>query len=270
VTTREGGGDAGPLLVIIPGNPGVAALYGALVGALEAHGHEVLVASHPPLRDAADLLPYARHHAEATRRHLDGAARPVVLIGHSVGAYLGYLIVARDLLPVSRLILLCPFVARPRLSGRLILALVTCAPLFAAGMAALRVLPGSWRRGLLRRAGAGDLTSTIAELLCSALPATAAAMARAERAEIAIRPHAGYLFEHPLLADPARTAALLAPDDRWVSAAVQAQLGVLAPPPDRRLGHALVVDGEQCRLVAAALHGLLRSAAGVPLVSGPL
>jgi pimeloyl-ACP methyl ester carboxylesterase len=262
------------LLVILPGNPGVASLYGELVRALERQGHEVLVSSHPALPDGSDLLCYARHHAEATLRHLHATGRApsaveIVLIGHSVGAYLTTLIVTRGLLPVSRVILLFPFLARPRLTGRLILGAVTARRLFIATILSLRLLPVRWRRGLVRAAGAGELTAPILELLSSAVPFAAAAMARAERAEIASRADAAYLFEHPLLADPSRTAVLLCGGDRWVSATVTAQLGSLARPVDQRVRHALVVDGEQCRLLASALDPLLPRQPGAgPLVPG--
>jgi hypothetical protein len=262
--------DRSRLLVILPGNPGVASFYGALVRALAEHGHEVVVSDHAALA-GGDLLCHAGHHVGATLRHLRATGRApgevdIVLIGHSVGAYLAYLIVTHGLLPVSRVILLFPFLARPRGSGRVILQVVTCRPLFAASMAALRALPLGWRRWLLRAAGAGELTGPVLALLSSPVPWACAAMARAERREIAARPDAAYLFEHPLLAD---AAAVLCPGDRWVSAVVAAQLASRALPLDRGVSHALVVDGEQCRLVAATLHRLLQQrASSTPLVSG--
>src|SRR6476646_8506235 len=92
------------LLAVIPGNPGDAIFYGHFVEALRAHGHEVTVASHLLLAGAPDsLLPYAAHQAEAITRYLGDTGRSsadvdLVLVGHSVGAYLAYLIVARGLL----------------------------------------------------------------------------------------------------------------------------------------------------------------------------
>src|SRR5687768_10892156 len=115
------------LLVVLPGNPGLAAFYEELVRDLERRGHEATVASHPCLPEPpSELMVYAHHHADSVRRHLAERGRTVddvelILVGHSVGAYLAYLVVAHGLLPVARVMMLFPFLMRPALRGRLIL-----------------------------------------------------------------------------------------------------------------------------------------------------
>jgi pimeloyl-ACP methyl ester carboxylesterase len=259
-----------PLVVVLPGNPGLAEFYRELAQDLEGRGHEVVVASHPPLFDpAAGLMPYARHHVTAALQHLQASARTVddvevVLVGHSVGAYLAYLIAARGLLPVARVIMIFPFLARPAFSGRLILRAAACRPLFATLVALFRTLPARGQRWLVEAAGAGAQTPAVLRALASPLPFAAGAMARVERAEIAARPDATYLLEEPWFGDLSRLAVMLCPADRWVSPAVARQLAPVAHRLEPPMGHSLVVDPGERRRVTAVLLALL---AGEPAVA---
>jgi pimeloyl-ACP methyl ester carboxylesterase len=248
-----------PVLAVIPGNPGDAVFYRELVRALEEHGHEVTVASHLLLSDPpGSLLPYAVHQAEAVTRYLAATGRTaedveLVLLGHSVGAYLAYLIVARGLLPVARVFLLCPFLTRPSLSGRLILKLVTSPRLLGAGLRCWRALPRWLQRRMVAVAGAGSHGDWVLSALASQEPAGWAAMATAEVAEIASRPDASYLLDEPLFRDPERCTSMLCRRDRWAPRAV-------APPAARLvegITHAFVVAPAQCRIMARVIHDLL-------------
>jgi hypothetical protein len=253
------------LVIVLPGNPGEAAFYQGLKEDLEAGGHEVVVASHPMLLEpAADLMPYARHHVAAALRHLEASGRTVddvevVLLGHSVGAYLAHLIVARGLLPVARVFMVFPFLARPAFSGRLILRVATWRPLFVTLVGLFRALPARWRRWLVASGGSGELTAAVLAALDSPLPFACAAMARTERAEIAARPDAAYLLDHARLAEPGRLVAMFCPGDRWVSPAVARQLAPFAHAFDPPMGHAFVVDPAARRRVSDRVRALLES-----------
>ncbi len=253
---------AAGLVVLLPGNPGEAIFYQLFAAALGARGHAVLVCGPPllsPALAAAGLLAHAEHHATTVRSHLAARGVPIesariVLVGHSVGAYFAHLIVAHHLLCVRRLVMLFPFLARPRPSGRLLLAAAAWRRLERPLLWLLRALPG---RVLDRLLGAGELAAAARAALRDDRAPAWLALARSERREIAVRPDAGYLLEQPLFRDPARFAVLLAPRDRWVSARVEAQLAPFAhrcPPP---VTHAFVVDPEARRLVVDLLHGLL-------------
>jgi pimeloyl-ACP methyl ester carboxylesterase len=253
------------LVLLIPGNPGDAAYYTAFVALLRARGHEVLVSGHPTPGSATpppDLLPLARHHAEAAARHLDARGRAagdveVVVIGHSLGAYLAYLVVAHGLLPVARVLMLFPFLMRPAFSGRLILRAVGRRRLFGAVLALFRALPQRLQAWLLRVGGVGDLVPAVLAALASEAAPAAAALARTEEIEIAGRGDAAYLFDHPLFAARERFAALFAPGDRWAPAALARQLAAFAyhfPPP---VSHAFVVDARQREAVADVVHRLI-------------
>jgi pimeloyl-ACP methyl ester carboxylesterase len=252
------------LLAVIPGNPGDAVFYGDFVRALEAHGHEVTVASHLLLPGAPDgLLSYAVHQTEAITRYLAGSGRSpadveLVLVGHSVGAYLAYLIVARRLLPVSRVFLLCPFLARPSLSGRLILKVATSPRALAAGLLCWRLLPAGLQRRLVRAVGAGAHGEWVRAALASGQPLAWGAMAQAEASEIASRADASYLFDEPLFQDPQRFVPVLCRRDRWAPARWP---GV---PCTHGLTHAFVVDPAQCQLVAGLIHERLSAFTGEP------
>jgi pimeloyl-ACP methyl ester carboxylesterase len=259
-----------PLLVILPGNPGEAAFYRQLVALLRARGHETIVASHPCLpAPPSDLLVYALHHAEATLGHLQGTGRrpedvDLVLIGHSVGAYLAHLIVAHRLLPVARVIMMCPTLMRPALSGRLILRALSWHRTARLALALLRLLPGRLQRWLARSAGAADLAPTILALLRERQVLGWVHMAAAEHREFAPRRSAAYLFERPLFRDPARFTVLYVRRDRWCPPALIRQLLPYAralPPPAT---HSLVVDDDQRRIVADALEALLTGAPPAP------
>ena len=249
------------LLVIIPGNPGDAAFYADFARALETPGHEVLVTSHLGLRaPPASLTPYAAHHVDAITAHLAGSGRSVadvevVLLGHSVGAYLAYLIVAQRLLPVARVFMLCPFLTRPARAGRLLLQLVTSPRLYAGLLALWRVLPARLQRWLVNLAGAGAHGARVQAALDSPQPLAWAAMAGAEAAEIASRDEVSYLFEEPLFRDPRRFVALLARRDRWAPRAWSDPRACLALDG---LDHAFVVDPAQCQAVASAIHQRLQ------------
>jgi alpha-beta hydrolase superfamily lysophospholipase len=214
------------------------------------------VASHLALAAApSDLLPYAVHQAEAIARHLAGTGRSaadvdVVLIGHSVGAYLAYLIVARRLLPVTRVFMLCPFLARPSLSGRLILRLVTSRRLFAALLRGWRLVPAQVQRWLIALGGAGGHGEWVQGALASSRPRNWAAMAGAEAREIATRADASYLLAEPLFRQPEGLVPVLCRRDRWAPRRWPAG----AVEPVGGLGHAFVVDPRQCRLVARLVH----------------
>lgn len=247
------------LLVIIPGNPGDAVFYADLARAFEALGHEVLVTSHLTLLDPpASLTPYALHQADAVTRHLARTGRSaadveVVLLGHSVGAYLAHLIVSQRLLPVSRVFMLCPFLTRPASSGRLVLKLVASPRLYPRLLGVWRSLPARLQSWLVDHAGAGPHAAWVQEALASSQPRAWAAMASAEAAEIASRADVSYLFEDPLFQDPDRFVTLLAPRDRW---APRTWSDPRAPACVRLDGisHAFVVDPAQCEAVASAIH----------------
>jgi pimeloyl-ACP methyl ester carboxylesterase len=262
-STRAGGRGGKPrFLVVLPGNPGDAAFYQAFVQELERRGHEATVASHPCLFEApADLLVYARHQAASARRHLADRGRTVedvelILVGHSVGGYLAYLIVAHGLLPVARVILLFPFLMRPALRGRLILRALAAPWLVRVGLAALRGVPRVLRRWLITRAGAADLAPLVLPLFESREVLGCVSMAVRERQEIASRQDARYLLGHALFQQAETFATLLCERDFWAPAALAAQLpgARLLPAP---VSHTFVVDARQRQLVAEAVHQLL-------------
>jgi alpha-beta hydrolase superfamily lysophospholipase len=237
-------------LVVIPGNPGSALFYADFVRRLESLGHEVLLDGHPSLPDAASLLPYAEHHARMVRARL-APGTEVVLVGHSVGAYLAHLIVAHGLLPVARVFMLFPFLRRPGPSGRLILA-----GLGARAVAALRRLPPPLRRVVVARSAGPHWRTVLAALESEEAPGWAA-MARVEREEIATRTSAGYLFEHALFRAADRFVPMLCDGDRWAPPALARELGGLAYRFARPVSHAFVLEPGQCATVVETLHRFL-------------
>jgi pimeloyl-ACP methyl ester carboxylesterase len=246
--------------VIIPGNPGDAIFYADLARALETRGHEVLVTSHLSLTaPTADLMPYAEHQADEIRRHLAGNGRrpedvEVVLLGHSLGAYLAYLLVARRLVPVARVFMMCPFVARPSFFARLILQVVSSPRLFGLALALVAAIPRWLRRRLVAHAGAGRHADWVLEVLASDQALASAAMATVEAHEIARRPDPSYLFEEPLFRDPARFFPIFCRRDRWAPRTWSDPRAPAAHYLDRGFTHAFVVEPAQCEVVAALVH----------------
>jgi pimeloyl-ACP methyl ester carboxylesterase len=261
-----------PLVVIIPGNPGDVAFYEKFHRRLTERGHEVVISAHPPLCERAEnLLPYAAHHARATERYLRDSQRApddveVVLVGHSVGSYLAYLIVAHGLLPVRRVFMLFPFLMRPSFSGRLILASLAFRPLVRGALAAFRSLPGRTKRWLVDRAGGGEHGEPALAILESEQALACAVMSAVERGEIATRRDSSYLFDHGLFTAPDTFVPMFCPVDRWAPPALAHQLGPLAYHFPRSVTHAFVVDAAQREAVVEALHQFLQ---GVDLRAAP-
>lgn len=251
------------LVVVIPGNPGNAAFYDDFVARLRAQGHEVLITGHPVwCTPQPGLRGYAEHQAEAVRRHLaaTGRAAPeveIVLVGHSVGAYLAHRIVAEQLLPVARVFMLFPFLRAPAPSGAVILAGLSVPPLFRAALAAVRALPASTRRRLIDLAGAGEQAALVQAALLSDEAIACAVMASAERAEIGTRKSAAYLFEHELFRTRARFVPMLCARDRWAPPALAAELGPFVYRFAAPVGHSFVVHADQRRAVVEVLHAFL-------------
>jgi pimeloyl-ACP methyl ester carboxylesterase len=243
------------LLVLIPGNPGDPRFYQDFLGALRARGHEALISAHPQ-GPADTLLPYAEHHAVAVRRYVAATGRTmedvqVTLVGHSVGAYLAHLIVTHALLPVERVCMLFPFLARPPLGGRAVLQLVAWPPLIAGVLKTVRALPASWRRRLLRSLGAGEGLSAALAFVEGPAAEASVAMARIERREIAARPDAGYLYQHDFFRTPERWVALACDRDRW------APRGVATTPVAPPVSHGFVAHAAERAQVIEALERFL-------------
>jgi alpha-beta hydrolase superfamily lysophospholipase len=250
-------------LVVIPGNPGDAAFYQRFVDELRERGHEVVLFEHPaPAGLPASLLPYARHHADQARRHLAETGRAaeeteVVLVGHSVGAYLAYLIVAQGLLRVARVFMLFPFLVRPALSGRVILTVAASRWVARVVLAAFRALPAGLRRWVVSRAGAGEQAAHVLGVLGDDHALGYSTMARVERDEIAGRPDASYLAAQAMFRAKATFVPMFCAGDRWAPPALVRELTPFAyhlPPP---VSHGFVVHPRQRRMVVEALHAFL-------------
>ena len=250
------------LLVIVPGNPGDACFYTGFLHELRQRGHEAIVTPHPCLPGPpGDLIGCARHQADAVHRHLAEGGRQVqdvelVLVGHSLGAYLAYLIVRHALLPIARVILLFPFLTRPGWIGRLVLAALSLPWLVRLLLAGVRAAPAVLRRWLARRFGGTDLGAEVLALVESPRAMGCVHLAVTERREIAARPDSRYLFEHALFNDREAFVTLLCRRDPWAPPALARQLpgARLLPAP---VGHAFVLDARQRALVAEAIHQIL-------------
>jgi pimeloyl-ACP methyl ester carboxylesterase len=250
-------------VVVIPGNPGDAAFYQRFVDELRERGHEVLLSEHPALVDSpASLLPYARHQADETRRHLLSTGRapeetPVVLVGHSVGAYLAYLIVAHGLVPVARVFMLFPFLMRPAWSGRVILAAASSRWLARVVLAAFRALPVRVRRWLVGRAGAGEQAAHVLGVLGDDHALGYSTMARVEQTEIAERTDASYLAAHPVFRGRATFVPMFCARDRWAPPALVRELAPFAHHLPPQVSHGFVVHPGERTIVAEVLHDFL-------------
>ncbi|MCH2108545.1 MAG: alpha/beta fold hydrolase [Polyangiaceae bacterium] len=106
------------IIQLIPGNPGDAYYYEGFVRQLRERGHQVVVFDHARLKSPSGILPYAQHQVDCFRDYLRETNQApedvsLSLVGHSIGGYIAHLIEAHHLMPVSRALLLFPFLARP-------------------------------------------------------------------------------------------------------------------------------------------------------------
>jgi hypothetical protein len=253
--------------VFIPGNPGDLRfaerfLRGSQSLLEESWGGPLLTFEHLRLDEQPQsMLPYAVHHADQVRAHLAGVGVDIAdveleLVAYSVGAYLSYLIVAHDLLPVARMRWLFPFVMRPRLEGRLQLALYRSPRFYRDLLALWRRAPLRLTRWLIGYAGAGEHTEWVHDILRTPHARSYFVMAAAEDAELVARTSLDDILTHPLFRDPARFRCLTTTKDRWVSDAALAALAPFTHPIERPVSHDFVLDQGDCEVVARALSGM--------------
>jgi hypothetical protein len=252
--------------VFVPGNPGdlrfVSRFLATARPVLEGQGDrartllafEHLRLDHPP----ETMLPYAAHHAEHVKAQLGAWGVPldkaeIELVGYSVGAYLTYLIVAHDLLPVARVRWLFPFVMRPRPSGLALLGVYRQPAFYRDFLALWRRAPARATRWVVERVGAGEHADWVHDTLRSADARAYFVMAAAEAAEIARRSHLDDILALPLFRDPARFRCLTTPNDRWVPDAALAALRPFSDPLERPVSHDFVLHQAECEVVARAL-----------------
>jgi pimeloyl-ACP methyl ester carboxylesterase len=253
---------ATPLLLIVPGNPGDAYFYAGFADTLRARAHEVAVFDHARLRSPpASMLVYARHQAEQVRRYLRESGRTtgdveLIIVGHSVGAYVAHLIEKHALLPVSRVVYLFPFFARP--SWRAFLSLTIWGRFGPGVLATFRSLPRAWQVAWLRRAGVHAHHDHIIAAVASEHASSYTSMGRAELLEIGPYRDAGHVWRDSSLARSGRVACLYIDHDAWSPAREHAGVRSMSYRITRPVSHNFVIDEGSWPVVASAVEALVK------------
>lgn len=252
---------AQPLFLIVPGNPGDAYYYAGFAQTLRERGHEVAVFDHARLhRPPASMLVYAQHQAERVQRYLrESGRRPrdveLILIGHSVGAYVAHLIEKQALLPISRIVHLFPFFARP--SWRAYLSLTVWGHFGPQVLAAFRSLPRAWQVAWLERAGVHAHHDHIIAAVTSAHATSYTSMGRAELRELGPYRDAGHVWRDSRLAHEGRVACLFIDHDAWSPANEHPDVRRMSYRITRPLSHTFVLDESSWPVVASAIEALV-------------
>ena len=249
------------LIVIVPGNPGDAYYYSGFAGALRARGYEVAVFDHARLtRPPSNMLVYARHQAEQVQRYLRESGRStrdveLIVVGHSVGAYVAHLIDRQGYLPVSRIVHLFPFFARP--SWRAFVSLAVWGRLGPQLLAAFRWLPRARQEAWLKRKGMHAHHAHIIGSLYSEHASSYTSMGSAEFSEIGRYPDAAHVWRDSRLSRQGRVACLFIDHDAWSPAKEHPDVRSISYRITRPVSHTFVLDEQSWPVVAEAIQALV-------------
>lgn len=254
------------ITVLVPGNPGALVFVKHFVACLRAQHvgrpEDFLVWEHPHLHTTPPtMVPYAAHHANNVLKHIEHIGLTpeeveIDVIAYSVGAYLSYLMVAHELLPISRLFWVFPFIMRPRLAGRLELHAIATPRFYDDFLKLWRRAPERATRWLIERMGVGEHGEWIHGVLKGESARTYFVMAEAEW-EIEGRRSCDYIFSHALFRDHGRFGCLLTPKDRWVPDEVLRTLAPFSYPLEGPTTHDFVLDPVACAAVVRALQRMM-------------
>jgi pimeloyl-ACP methyl ester carboxylesterase len=250
------------LILLVPGNPGDAYFYEGFAGLLGLRGYEVVVFDHARLtRAPASMLPYAEHQVARLEAYLQQTGRQIndvelVLVGHSVGAYVAHLIEKHALLPVSRVVHLFPFLARP--SPRAFAALAVWGMFGPQVLTTFRHLPRSWQRRWLRAVGVHEHSEHLIAALHSDHARSYTTMGAAELSEIGRYSDAGYVWRESPLARQGRVSCVFADDDRWSPAREHPDIRSISYRITRCVSHTFVLDESCWPAVADAVEALVK------------
>jgi len=228
---------------------------------LRTRGHEVAVFDHARLpHPPASMLVYARHQAEQVERYLRESGRStngveLILVGHSVGAYIAHLIEKHALLPVSRIVHLFPFFARP--SWRAFLSLTVWGRFGAQVLGTFRRLPRDWQIAWLKRAGVHAHHDHIIATVSSEHASSYTSMGRAELLEIVPYRDAGHVWRDSSLAREGRVACLYIDHDAWSPAKEHSGVRSMSYRITRPVSHTFVLDESSWPVVASAVEALV-------------
>jgi alpha-beta hydrolase superfamily lysophospholipase len=249
------------LILLVPGNPGDAYYYGGFAGALRERGYEVAVFDHARLsRAPTSMLVYAQHQAAQLEAYLRQSGRgkadvEVVVVGHSVGAYVAHLIEKHALLPVSRIVHLFPFFARP--SRRAFVSLAVWGWFGPQVLGFFRRLPRAWQHAWLRRAGVHAHREHVITTLYSEHARSYTSMGSVEFAEITRYQDASHVVSDSPLARQGKVACLFADGDHWSPAREHPDVRAISYRLTRSVSHTFVLDQTSWPTVADALEALL-------------
>lgn len=249
------------LIWLLPGNPGDAYYYQGFAALLRERGHEVAVFDHARLvRPPASMLVYAQHQTEQLEAYLRASGRTsadveLVAIGHSVGAYVAYLIEKHALLPLSRVVHLFPFVARP--AWRAFASLTVWGLFGPQVLAFFRCLPRPWQHAWLERAGVQAHREHVIRTLHSPHARSYTSMGSVERAEITRYLDATHVLQGSPLARQGKVAFLFADGDHWNPVREHPEVRALSYRFTRKVPHTFVLDPSSWLTVAEALEALM-------------
>jgi hypothetical protein len=249
------------LILLVPGNPGDAYYYRGFAGALRERGHEVAVFDHARLtRAPASMRVYAEHQAEQLDAYLRESGRTradveLVVVGHSVGAYIAHLLEKHALLPVSRVVHLFPFFARP--SRGAYVSLAVWGWFGPQVLAFFRRLPRALQHAWLKRAGVHAHRDHVITTLYSEHARSYTSMGSVEFAEITRYLDGHHVLRDSLLAREGKVACLFAEGDHWSPVREHPEVRAISYRLTRSVSHTFVLDENSWPTVADALEALL-------------
>lgn len=249
------------LILLVPGNPGDAYYYRGFAGVLRERGHEVAVFDHARLtRAPGSMRVYAQHQAEQLEAYLGESGRShadveLVVVGHSVGAYIAYLLEKHALLPASRIVHLFPFFARP---GRgAYISLAVWGWFGPQVLAFFRRLPRALQHLWLKRAGVHAHREHVITTLYSEHARSYTSMGSVEFAEITRYLDAHHVLSESALAREGKVSCLFAQDDHWSPVREHPAVRAVSYRLTRPVSHTFVLDETSWPTVADALEALI-------------
>ena len=248
------------IIQVIPGNPGDAYYYEGFANQLRERGHQVVVFDHARLHSPSGMLPYAQHQADCFRNYLRetnqaSANVRLSLVGHSIGGYIAHLIESQNLMPVSRALLLFPFLARP--SPPALRALRLWHWLGKPLVGALSSLPVVFQKKLLKHLGLECHMEHLISVINGSDAQSYPAMGSAEYIEVANRVHADYLLADSKLALEGRVSCVFTKNDRWTPQVIGKSLASISHVMEQAVSHSFVLEPESWPIVCDAVETAL-------------
>jgi alpha-beta hydrolase superfamily lysophospholipase len=239
------------LVVIIPGNPGDPHFYRTFVELLKTDYETVIWDHRKSALRSNIMLPYAYHQMDKVLTHLKETGRTtddveICIVAHSVGCYLTHLIVSKNLLPIHKVVFMCPYIMQTQdVVAKSLLKACSAKATHKALTKSIQRVPRALASKAMGLSGIRDHhKSYILDRIYSQEAMNYGVMASDEHTEIQKLDSCEHLLQDGIFKDPTKFLALYAEKDRWANREGFWTLGACAKKVPN-VTHEFVLDNDQ-------------------------